>query len=297
MQEYHLILSGDAMPRWSTLRVDAQGAAWVDFKARSVPYDRGRPIARVMGDGPAATVEGVPEDVEWLEKSYAWERLLDPWSDQGWLAPDGKFWGCAFYAHDDIAYALLRKPPESLEWQGWIRVHADSYRGMAVREMTRRQERTLVALGFEPAAPVPGKGRRYGPDRSLPPPRFSVTPPSGIVPLQRRPVHAAEGRADAMERLHARLASVPEISEAMSGEVEFVAEMEGDWGWMFRLDGMDVGGEGHPAEAADAEGLRLVAKPWGDVEAFLMPFPGVVVESEAARLISRACRSPAACRA
>ncbi|MFC6047413.1 hypothetical protein ACFPYM_06145, partial [Methylobacterium hispanicum] len=160
MPEYFLVDDGVRMPRWCELGHAEGGPFWIDFKARRTPYDEGRPLAVVEAENPAALLRRRPPEIAALEREHASRLLLDPWSDQGWLSPEGRFYGCAFFAHDDLAHALLGKHVGELEDAGWIRVHADSFRSSLVygRGTSARQADTLAALGF-PDAHAPG-GRR-----------------------------------------------------------------------------------------------------------------------------------------
>ncbi len=65
------------------------------------------------------TVEA--EDFESLDWSKS--SLLQPDSDAGWLARDGKFYGCDSEDHDTLAYYLLKKNVEELEEALWVRVY------------------------------------------------------------------------------------------------------------------------------------------------------------------------------
>lgn len=47
-------------------------------------------------------------------------------SDNGWLSPEGKFYGCKFHEHSDTAYKIMKgkdsNPERTLEEKGWIKV-------------------------------------------------------------------------------------------------------------------------------------------------------------------------------
>lgn len=171
MPRWFLIDSGKSMPRWCELVHDPEGTGnshWVDFKFRKIPFEDGRPLAHVDGDHIASTMLGVSEVVADIEISAAERWLLKPESGQGWIAPDGRFFGCGYYEHDDIAYALIRMDPRALENEGWVRVHESSFiHKSSARRITGRQVQTLLELGFVD----PGNGdfaTRVSPEYSKP---------------------------------------------------------------------------------------------------------------------------------
>ena len=59
------------------------------------------------------------EDRRDLDHSF----LLDPNSNLGWLAPDGTFYGCAYFAHEDVAYYVLKASSYELEEKGWVKLY------------------------------------------------------------------------------------------------------------------------------------------------------------------------------
>lgn len=287
MQTYFLIDDGVGMPRWCELRRSETGSYWIDFKARKIPYGEGRPLAHVDGDNIMATVNDVPASVAELERSFAFERLLDPWSDQGWIAPDGKFYGCAYYAHDDIAFALIRKHPAALENLGWVRVHEDSFRTReAFQRITKRQEATILALGFSDAILGSGSKRTFSIDRNQPPPRYAVKAPAET---SRRPAAepSTEPESKSLARLAERLAGCPELAERFGRAFEQVPEVgPGTWDWMLRWDDMDLGGEEKPDTLLASEGIHLRATSFNTVEAAPWPFPEIRIDPDAARILA-----------
>lgn len=56
--------------------------------------------------------------------------LLDPDSELGWLAPDGTFYGCAYYAHEDVAYYVLKSTSMELEEKGWVKIYESRLFGL-----------------------------------------------------------------------------------------------------------------------------------------------------------------------
>lgn len=43
-------------------------------------------------------------------------------SDNGWLSPDGKFYGCQYHGHDALAYELLGRGSYHLEDLGYAKI-------------------------------------------------------------------------------------------------------------------------------------------------------------------------------
>ncbi len=309
MHDYYLVDDGQSMPRWCELAIDEAGSRWIDFKGRRRPFGEDSVIAHVRGPNINVTLEA-PADVVAVERATAFQHLLDPWSDQGWLNPAGRFYGCAFYAHDDIAYALLRMSPATLEHQGWVRVHTDSFR-MGLVAITRRQEDTLFRLGFENPEPGSRRTRRHEPDRDQPAPLFAVKPPAHDVeraplpsirvvihqvraetaPLPvpvRRPTPQPDPTIVALRHLADRLAQVDELKAMFENAPEQIHDVgPGTWLWMLRFDELTFGGEEHPAEILASKGLYLRATSFDTIEVAEWPFDEVKIEESAARLIER----------
>lgn len=300
-QTYYLVDPGRGMPRWCELAFDSDTGAriWIDFKARRMPYAAARPIAHVQGESQHATIDAVPEEVAQMERRLAFRHLLDPWSDQGWVSPDGRFYGCAYYEHDDIAQALLRKTPGMLEHLGWIRVHADSFRaGVTPERPTRRQADTLIGLGFADGEPGAERVRHHAPDRDLPPPRFAVRPPPGLQETPERvraaPDPVSKPLAEALARLAERLASDEALAHIFAEAPEHVTDVgPGIWTWMLRFRDIDLGGEEHPEELVKAAGLHLRATSFDTIEVSEWPFEEIRIDPSATDLVSRRMPSPA----
>src|SRR5690606_31894570 len=103
MTQYFLIDAGNTMPTWCQphRKKDGSGFQWMDFKSRSKDLQTGTVLAVAIGDTMDAAIASVPEDIVRLEQELASLHLLDPWSEQGWISPTGKFYGCKYYTHDD----------------------------------------------------------------------------------------------------------------------------------------------------------------------------------------------------
>jgi hypothetical protein len=172
----------DRAMSWCQVGTDRKtgGEAWIDGKGRSVPYDDGKPIHHMQVVHLGETLDVAPVFAELLRRS-AETHLLDPDSDQGWITPEGYFFGCRFFAHDDMAHSFFGCHVSTLELEGYVRVHADSYQHKAAYgvEITKRQRKTLEGLGFygiEDAMPR----RLYARDRK-PLSRTLVYVPGGRV--------------------------------------------------------------------------------------------------------------------
>ena len=275
---FFLVDDGASMPRWC--QMDETATNWIDAKGRRIPREDGRPLAHVEGESIEATLslEGPVAD---LERNAAARFLLDPWSNQGWISPTGRFYGCAFYAHDDIAHAYLRKSVPALERAGFVRVHADSYRTdpFARREITSRQRDVLEALGF------PGEGsfeRRaaYEPDRNAPPPPFAVKPPSGMETRKATGTEPPRLDAAAARPLLDRISLHPAFESFVASRPELVVDLGGgNWKWLLHGD-VDVGSEDHPATLLAAPGVHAFVPGFGQVELVPWHEEGVHVSPE-----------------
>jgi hypothetical protein len=298
IETYCLIDAGKQMARWSLLTTNDKGAlVWTDFKYRAIPYAVGKVIGHVSGRGFIDAMGKVPEDIVKIEQAYAWRYLIDPWSNQGWLSPEGKLYGCAYYGHDDLAYALLRKTPGGMEWSGWVRVHEDSFRageGVDYRGVTRRQASTLEKLGFTETEPPGTRIRNFEVDRSLPAPRYAAKPPEGLVlPFDHEDVvePGPTGAGD-LQRLIAKLKGADALlAELLSIDHELVPEVgPGLWDWMIRWYDIDVGSEEPADELLRADGFR-VARVVGElIEIASWHVPGVTWEPDAKSMIEHNVR-------
>ena len=293
MPEYFLVDDGVRMPRWCELGHAEDGCFWIDFKARKTPYDAGRPLAVVEAENPSALLKRRPKEIADLERDHALRLLLDPWSGQGWLSTDGSFYGCSFFAHDDLAHALLGRHVGELEDAGWIRVHADSFRMSPVfrRETTARQIATLAALGFADSHAPGGRRTWLEPPRDQPPPRYAYRPAASEVALGAAasdPAPAAEPDADAAFRsLVTRLGGSDLLAGLFSQERTLVDDMgPGRWLWMFEFADVSVGSDETPAALAGAVGLHLHAVAFDQLEVSAWPFAGVDASDAALRLLA-----------
>lgn len=274
METYCLIGSGKAMAKWSVLTSSKDFLVWRDLKGRDTLYEDGIVLGHVSGKNFHEAMASLPEPLVKLEQDYAYRYLLNPYSEQGWLSPEGSFYGCKFYQHDDLAYALLRKSPQALEWSGWVRVHADLFRHPEGDELTKRQKSVLVKLGFEPD----GYGQRrghYEVRSSGPAPRFAVTAPDGIVlPEDLNDLEEAldVGLVSLVERMseHEPLAALLEMPHELIDDVG-----PGTWDWMIRWDDIHLGGEESVDDLLRCEGLHLYATSGDTIEVSSWHEPGL----------------------
>jgi len=280
---WFLVDDGKAMPRWCVIE-PAVTRVWVDAKARTWPFEAARALAHVTGETIECTLDGVPPEVAALERDLAVERLLDPWSDQGWLSPDGTFYGCAYYAHDDIAHALLRERAATLGHRGFVRVHADSYATspFSITRLTPAQRRTLEALGFDTENHL--KRIPYEADRSGPAPRFAYAP-RGRSPAPPTDVPEAPVGAGAVAAFLDRLRADAEIGFLFEREEpEIVLDLGGgNWEWLLHFEGacLDVGTGERLRDLVGAPGLYLHATAGDQVEMVAWHVPGTHVSPDA----------------
>lgn len=269
METFCLIEAGDRMIRWCILTSnDKDDLVWMDMKSVAIPYEKGTVLAHMKCQSIHETFTKATDEMIKLEKAYANRYLLDPWALEGWLAPNGKFWGCGFFKHDDIALALIRKSTGQLEEEGWIRVHAESFiRAEYRREPTRYQYSTLEKMGFIDLESPGKRAFDFTVDRSSPAPSYAVKPAKGpLLPHEVRRRNAlADARRlieqdarDSLERLVARLSEFDLMRELLSVEHRLIADVgPGTWQWMIQWDEFSIGSEHAPDELVDFDGWYL----------------------------------------
>jgi hypothetical protein len=296
MPQYFLVDDGASMPRWCEIGVEADQTFWIDFKARRRPFAQGRPLAVVECENHRALLATIPAEVAQMERDAAVRHLLDPWSEQGWISPTGRFYGCRFYAHDDLAYALLRRSVEQLEGAGWVRVHADSYRTSQYfgREISAAQVSTLLALGFPEPGSFAMRGRWVPPDRDAPPPRYAYAPtaalerPPAPAPSVVRPLRGGVSE-DALRAFAGTLANEDFFRDLLREEPRLITRIgRGRWKWMLEFDAVHVGSCEPPEVLAASPGLYVSAPAGDQLELEEWPHAGVEV-CPAAQRIMDAC--------
>jgi hypothetical protein len=259
METFCLIDIGKAMARWCILTTSQEGElVWIDQKARQIRFDHGTVVAHTSGAHFREAMDNRSEQARAIEEAYAWKYLLDPWSNQGWLAPEGKLWGCHFFQHDELAYSLMGKPPAVLESQGWIRVHDRSFAmGPEFRRPTTRQISTLEKLNFIDIEP-PGwrDGKFDGFDRSLPPPRHAIRPPETIALPEKhfKPLSPLES----LEAFVAKLRGLEVVGDLFSTAPTLVPVVgPGSWDWALSWPDFEIGGPESAETLLEADSLRI----------------------------------------
>jgi len=300
METFCLIDAGKHMAAWCILTTNKEGElVWMDFKHRMVPFERGKVLAHVAADNFHRAYENMSEAAVEIEKMYAYRYLLDPWAYEGWLAPDGKFYGCGFYAHDDLGYSLLRKSPGMLESEGWVRVHASSFmtgRDYG-RQITRRQMASLEKMGFVEFEAPGRRDARYIPDRSAPPPRCAVQPPKGFVHPHDLVVVADPPASidDWLNRFVVRMKEYPVLAALFEARHELIPDFgPGTWDWGIQWWDLYIGSEEAAEELLKAEGLRLVMTSGDTMEIISWPKPGLSAEGAERKMLTYALRAAGA---
>ncbi len=279
------------MPRWCVLAHTEEGVFWIDMKARRTPFDAGKPLAHIDAHNITEAMTLVPEAVVDLEREFAFRFLLKPFSDQGWISPAGRFWGCDYYAHDDIAHALIRKTAPQLEYEGWVRVHSDSFRMLdSIRGVTRAQERTLIALGFEDPEPGAQRARGFQVDSSGSMPFYAVKPPEHLLLL---PPAVAKKSSAPRERVSLkgvidRLRSDDDITALIDLGYEEHRDLgKGTWRWLIQLGDIAFGSGEKASNLLRAPGLALRATSFDTIEIDGWPREEVSIDSRARSMIAK----------
>ena len=90
----------------------------------------------------------------WDDLDYSF--LLKNESPYGWIDRNGKYYGCEYEDHDDIAELVLHKTSRQLETEGWIKVYMSFNRGIETyiadkwkHLVTPEQLRTLSEKNLE----------------------------------------------------------------------------------------------------------------------------------------------------
>lgn len=90
-------------------------AGWVGEECRVYNINGGYHCVTIKEDDEIIFADGWDE----LDCSY----LLTPESKLGWLAPDGTFYGCAYFEHSMIAERVIHKDEPTLEEEGWVKMY------------------------------------------------------------------------------------------------------------------------------------------------------------------------------
>jgi hypothetical protein len=84
---------------------------------------------------------------DYEELDHSKTGLLKPDSVDGWLSPEGRFFGCDYYRHDAVAQLILKQTVTDLERQGWLRV--TGYWIVSGRCATAPQRNWASRFGYE----------------------------------------------------------------------------------------------------------------------------------------------------
>ena len=92
---------------------------------------------------------------DWDELDHS--ALIDNDSRIGWLAPDGRFYGCGYMQHGNIADLVLRKSEIELENEGWVKMYKTQLFPSSPPEyyirrggcLTNEQVKVLAEKGYE----------------------------------------------------------------------------------------------------------------------------------------------------
>ncbi|WP_315923211.1 hypothetical protein [Mesorhizobium sp. SP-1A] len=270
MVQYFLIDPGNAMPRWCQThrKNDGSGFQWMDFKHRFIDLQTSAVLAVAEGETIDDAQKSVPEDIVKLEQDFASMYLLDPWSEQGWLSPTGKFYGCKYYNHDDIAYALLRTSPYGLEMSGWIRVHEDFYKTGGLRDRaSRAQTRVLLDLGFINPPDDHRRIKGFKVDRSAPAPRYAVKPSASVMLNPIIAAHFKPKMEDLMTDVKNRLRQDDTLRALFDLYHEDVPDVgPGTWMWLFHWEDFDIGCPEEPSDILRYNGITLIKTSFSTLE-------------------------------
>lgn len=272
MIQFFLIDSGNAMPRWCQThpKKDGNGFQWMDSKGRVIELINSKVLAVAEGKTIDEAQQSVPESIIKLEQDFASMYLLDPWSEQGWLSPTGKFYGCKFFAHDDIAYALLRRTPYQLEASGWIRVHEEIFRGSGLTGRDRpnkTQARVLVSLGFEHAPEYGPRIKGFRVDRNTPAPRYAVKPDASVLLDPIMVERFKPTMEDLMEQIKDRLRQDDTLRALFDLKHEDVPDVgPGSWMWLFHWEDFDIGCPYDPSDILRYRGIHLWKSSFSTLE-------------------------------
>ena len=117
----------------------------------------------------------IPEPSDVIAEADSWEDLdwsclIKPDSKCGWLAPDGRFYGCDYADHENLAGLYFKKPERQLEDEGWVKIsmscftHELSWYNTKLM-VTEAQRIVLEKMGLEVdpdvcslVTPIPGGG-------------------------------------------------------------------------------------------------------------------------------------------
>lgn len=71
-----------------------------------------------------------------------WSGLIDTESNEGWLSPDGKFYGCEYQGHYRMAKLLFKKEDDELEAAGWIKISHEAFSDKVTFRVNRYKKKS-----------------------------------------------------------------------------------------------------------------------------------------------------------
>lgn len=179
MRRYYLFKSETGRIDWSrrSTALGPKGRAWRDGDT-DLGYwvnNFGAGCRVSPRDEILETTEVESEDaLDWMKTSWvsAMASRAKDWRGnklyEGWLSPEGEFWGCQWQEHDTLAFYVLKKQVRDLEREGWGRVieysggilcsvmGKENYDG----DLTEAQAKFLLELEELYQAWYPGRARK-----------------------------------------------------------------------------------------------------------------------------------------
>lgn len=89
------------------------------------------------------------EAEEWEDLNWSDTNLLDSTKASGWLARDGRWYGCEPRAHDTIAWLILKSEVRDLEATGWVRVMSSTEWMVCPNRLSAEQRNWLSLRGHK----------------------------------------------------------------------------------------------------------------------------------------------------
>ncbi len=87
-------------------------------------------------------------DDGWIQLEWYNTYLLCPDSNEGWLTPDGIFFGCEYGHHDEVARMVLKKSVYEIE-NTHVRIHGPKHAYHEPLRMTAEQLNWLASHGYQ----------------------------------------------------------------------------------------------------------------------------------------------------
>jgi hypothetical protein len=121
------------------MQLESGNVTWLEIRGKLLENCLGgRMEFDRMTQEPLEIVEAESmDDLDWSGTSFD-----DANAKEGWLAPDGKFYGCSFGSHDIAARYMFKKSPSEVRLCGYGKVHA--------KHMLTGKPFVVFDLGVEP---------------------------------------------------------------------------------------------------------------------------------------------------